>query len=163
MRGSHALSVSERLQYLVTPEIGFDFEIVTVASDGWWHGWHPCIPWSQAQCHHGVSSHSSVSVSTIVSNMSSDSGPASDSEVWKWWLHLVTNGEVKIRSPRPWDWEHRAGGGQESLEELSELWSSNRECCLLRHQSPGVGLTPALPGGWGTNCGVLMLLEPGGH
>ena len=35
MRGSHALSVSERLQYLVTPEIGFDFEIVTEAADGW--------------------------------------------------------------------------------------------------------------------------------
>ena len=34
MGGSHALSVSERLQY-VTPEIGFDFEIVTVAADGW--------------------------------------------------------------------------------------------------------------------------------
>ena len=32
MRGSHALSVSERLQYLVIPEIGFDFEIVTVSN-----------------------------------------------------------------------------------------------------------------------------------
>ena len=32
MRGSHELSVSERLQYLVTPEIGSDFEIVTVTA-----------------------------------------------------------------------------------------------------------------------------------
>ena len=35
IRGSHELSVSERLQYLVIPEIGFDFEIVTVSADGW--------------------------------------------------------------------------------------------------------------------------------
>ena len=45
-----------------------------------------------------------MSVSPVVSNMTEFGAraprawPTSDKKVWKWWLHLVTNGEEEIRS-----------------------------------------------------------------
>ena len=104
------LSVRGWLQYFVwVLRLGLIFKLLWLWTDGWRHLRFP-------RCHHDVRPPSdvptadtryepSVSVSVGLPNCikydssgPQSSWPPSDKKVWKCWLHLVTNGELQIRS-----------------------------------------------------------------